>query len=238
VKHKGIGMRILSWNCYGAFRRKFHLLDSFDADVLVIQECEEPNAASVDYQTWAGNYLWVGASKHKGIGIFVKGGHKLEKLDWPSDKAALFLPVQINDTIQLVGVWTQAAKSSSSSYVGQLWQYLKLNQKRLNSATIFCGDFNSNKQWDKPRGLWSHSKCVADFSDLGIVSLYHEFQAEAQGEETRPTFYLHRNKLKPFHIDYAFAHESFKEVVQPNFWIGEPDIWLQYSDHMPLVFDI
>ena len=167
-------MRILSWNCHGAFRRKFQLLDGFDADVLVIQECEEPNALSDDYLTWAGNHLWVGANKHKGIGIFVKNDHKLEKLDWPSEEAALFLPVQINDTIQMVGVWTQAAKSSSSSYVGQLWQYLKLNRGRLTNATILCSDFNSNKQWDKPRGLWSHSKCVADLSNLGIFSLYHE----------------------------------------------------------------
>jgi exonuclease III len=231
-------MRILSWNCNGAFRRKFRLLDNFEADILVIQECEEPTESFDGYFAWAGNYLWVGAHKHKGLGIFAKGDLRLQRLNWPAKDASLFLPVQINNGVQIVGVWTQAVKNTSASYVGQLWQYLQLNRERLNETTVLCGDFNSNTQWDKPRGQWSHSKCVAELSELRIVSIYHRQENEPQGDEKRPTFFLQRNLSKPFHIDYAFAHENLTSQVVPNFMIGDPDPWLAHSDHMPLVFDI
>jgi exonuclease III len=231
-------MRILSWNCNGGFRNKFALLDAFSADVLVIQECEEPTAAHADYYAWAGKYHWLGAHKNKGIGIFVKGGHSATRLDWPDDDAALFLPVQINAHIQLIGVWTQAVKAAGASYVGQLGKYLELNRERLNAATILCGDFNANTILDKPRGQWSHSRCVAQLAELGIVSLYHRLHIEEHGTETQPTFFMYRHESKPFHLDYAFAHESLLSTAPPNFHIGAPAHWLQYSDHMPLVFDI
>jgi exonuclease III len=35
-------MKIITWNCNGAFRKKFESLVSIDADILVIQECEDP----------------------------------------------------------------------------------------------------------------------------------------------------------------------------------------------------
>ena len=34
-------MRIVSWNCNGAFGRKLPILDQFNADLLVIQEASE-----------------------------------------------------------------------------------------------------------------------------------------------------------------------------------------------------
>ena len=85
--------------------------------------------------------------------------------------------------------------TQTMSYVGQLWHYLERNRERLNDTSILCGDFNSNTQWDKPRGLWSHSKCVDVLADHGIMSLYHHRHKEAQGQETRPTFYLYQSAL-------------------------------------------
>ena len=78
-------MKIINWNCNGAFRKKFESLDSMDADVLVIQECENP-AESKDkkYKDWASNYLWIGDSKNKGLGIFAKTSINIKALDWPS----------------------------------------------------------------------------------------------------------------------------------------------------------
>ena len=69
------------WNCNGAFRRKFDQLREFDADILVIQECEDP-ARSKDfaYQAFASNYLWVGPTKNKGIGVFARHGIPLTKI--------------------------------------------------------------------------------------------------------------------------------------------------------------
>lgn len=63
-------MRLISWNCNGALRNKLHKVLPLDADICVIQECEDPaQSKSDDHKTWAGNYLWTGTNKNRGLGI-------------------------------------------------------------------------------------------------------------------------------------------------------------------------
>jgi exonuclease III len=231
-------MRILTWNCNGAFRRKYSLLDQFEADVLVIQECEEPSVGPTDYLNWASNHLWVGRNKSKGLGIFARKSQSLQGLSWPNAGMELFLPTLVNESIQIVGVWTQAGQTSQHSYIGQFWHYLQENRHRLDERTIFCGDFNSNTRWDKPKRRWNHSECVRELEACGLLSLYHLALGEAHGEETAPTFYLHRNRLKPYHIDYVFAHQGLFPEQKIDLSVGDPALWLKHSDHMPLLFDL
>lgn len=66
-------MKIVSWNCNGALRKKFAQLCKLNADIYVIQECEDPAQCSdMTYKAWAENYLWIGKSKNKGLGVFAK----------------------------------------------------------------------------------------------------------------------------------------------------------------------
>ena len=183
-------MKIVTWNCNGALRKKTEALDPLNADVYVIQESENPALSTLKFQEWAGDYLWVGTSKHNGLGIFPNKGNKVQACQWqgnfshagvinssPSsslttDDLKLFLPFILNDKYQLLGVWTKADHAEVFSYIGQLWKYLQIHHDQLKrSDTILLGDFNSNRIWDKPDRWWNHSDVVEELAAIGLDSL-------------------------------------------------------------------
>lgn len=227
-------MRIVTWNCNGALRRKFEAVAALGADVAVIQECEEPTGSTAAYRAWAGEHVWAGGSRGKGIGVFVRPGLKVKVLGWEDHGFQQFLPVRISGRRTVLAVWTKPAPGTNRSYIGQFWHYWQEHERRFDRNAILCGDFNSNAIWDKPRRAWNHSECVAVLGRAGFRSLYHAGCGEAQGAETRPTFYLHRNAEKPYHLDYIFAHR--KALAEG--WrceVGVPGEWLGLSDHMPVI---
>lgn len=248
-------MKIVNWNCNGALRNKIKLLDQMDADILVIQECENPETSNEHYKKWAGTYLWKGNNKHKGIGVFARNGHKLNMLDWSgefdfkikgidhrpltwqSQELELFLPCIINNKIPLLAVWTKQANSKNFGYIGQFWIYLQIHKEKMkHSNQIICGDFNSNKIWDEADRLWNHSDVIAELKKLGLESLYHAKSGEEQGEESSPTFFLHRKTEKPYHIDYVFM--PINKIKNTSLKLHSTDNWLGYSDHLPIEFTL
>jgi len=248
-------MKVVTWNCAGGFRNKIKHIDKLEADILVIQECEDPAQSSKSYQEWAGdNYVWKGESKNKGIGIFARNGNSVKQLDWSgfftikglssksktlewrSSELRLFLPVRINREFTLLGVWTKGGRDDVFGYMGQFWKFLQVHRCELSGQrTVIAGDFNSNVRWDKPDRWWNHTDVIEELSELGVQSLYHHFFGEKQGDETLPTFHLHRNLEKPYHIDYIFLSEDL--LNSSTLEIPNSD-WLSISDHRPLCASI
>lgn len=61
-------MKLVTWNCNGGFGKKFPALDGFDADICVVQECENPfSSRHKAYRDWAKHYLWIGDNPKKGL---------------------------------------------------------------------------------------------------------------------------------------------------------------------------
>lgn len=248
-------MRIITWNCNGALRKKLKEADSFEADVLIIQECENPTLSTKPYQDWAGDHLWIGTTKNKGIGIFPKAGNHVKELkwsgtfqvsglktqsasaSWATNDLLLFLPFELNDQYNVLACWTKGNDSQVFGYMGQFWKYLQIHRSQLNQRnTIIAGDFNSNAIWDKPDRWWSHSDTVKELAEINIESLYHHETGEKHGHEIQPTFYLHRKESKPYHIDYVFMSKEL--LLRSTIEIGKIDEWLAVSDHMPLCVNI
>jgi len=233
-------MRLLSWNCNGAFRKKYQHLDDLAADIYVIQECENPaTSKDVNYIAWAENHLWIGDSKNKGIGVFAKNGNTLAQLDWSSTyhdhTVKHFLPCRVNNSFDLLALWLHQNNSPTFGYIGQFWKYLQVNKSSLHDVMII-GDFNSNVKWDTWDRWWNHSDVVRELNEIGTVSLYHKYFDEAQGKESKPTFYLHRSLLKSYHIDYCFAPERVANQLT-SITVGEYQDWIHASDHVPLIFN-
>ncbi|WP_415886472.1 endonuclease/exonuclease/phosphatase family protein [Neptuniibacter sp. QD37_6] len=247
-------MKIVTWNCNGALRKKTDVIDTLKPDIAVVQECENPDESTAKYKAWAGEYLWFGRSKNKGIGIFAKNGNTVRKLEWSgefridglvsrhaslswkTEELELFFPCRINDELNLLAVWTKAANSNNFGYMGQFWKYLQIHRLELSlSPTMIVGDFNSNTRWDQPDRWWNHSDVIDELREIGITSLYHEQFSEDQGKETSPTFYLHRKEDKPYHIDYVFLSEDLKAISKLT--VGKRNDWISVSDHMPLIVE-
>jgi exonuclease III len=247
-------MKIVTWNCNGALRKKTEELDALNADVYVVQECEDPALSSAAFKNWAGDYLWIGTSKHKGLGVFPKQGNTVcsanwygtfsqqgitnssEAAKWTTDDLKLFAPFILNNTYQVLGVWTKADGDKVFNYIGQLWKYLQIHRSQLQrDKTILLGDFNSNRIWDIPDRWWNHSDVVEELAAIGLASVYHHQTREIQGQENTPTFFLQRNVDKAYHIDYVFASADILKGCKVE--IGDSSQWLSVSDHMPVTLD-
>ena len=248
-------MRIASWNCNGGLRNKLVAADHLDADILIVQECENPEKSTQSYQKWAGSYLWIGDNKNKGIGVFCKPEHKIELLDWDStyrisgiqssspslswhtNDLKLFLPFKVNNEINILAAWTKGGNNQAFGYIGQLWKYLQANRDKLTQPkTMIIGDLNSNAIWDKADRWWNHSDVMNELNTYKIYSCYHRQTNEPQGKETQATFYLHRKANKAYHIDYALCSSDL--LKQYTMTIGKHNYWIDYSDHMPITLDV
>jgi exonuclease III len=233
-------MKIVTWNCNGALRRKFEQLSIFDADIYVIQECEDPsNTNDKSYEEWSMNHLWIGDSKNKGLGIFAKQSINLELLDWSNlfrdHSVKHFLPCMVNNSFQLLGVWTHRNNSPNFGYMGQFWKYLQTNSELFNDIVI-AGDFNSNAIWDQWDRWWNHSDVVKILEEKNIKSVYHLNTKEEQRKESEPTFFLQKNQDKPYHIDYFFVSVGFQKPK--DFRVEKRDNWIKISDHVPLIVEL
>ena len=217
-----------------ALREKTDFIDQLEADLLIVQECEDPSRSNPDFLSWSGNYLWVGKTKHKGLAIFARGD--VELCDWNLESVTYFLPCQVGNELNIVGVWTK--RSQELNYLGQLWRFLNENEHQLRSQpTLIFGDFNSSAIWDHKYGAKSHTNLIERFQELGFESVYHAFSKEAQGKETKPTYFMYRDIEKPYHIDHAICSTSLLNSIK-KIEIGKPKDWINYSDHMPVSLEI
>lgn len=224
-------MKIISWNAQGKFREKFPEVRKLAGDIYVIQECENPlHCRNKVYREFAGGGLWWGDNPNKGLGIFVTPHIHITDNKWEPICLRQFACVRVNDDFDLLAVWAKIR------YIEEYYIYHHLHAEKYHSRMIVMGDFNSNQQWDRKsgRGQRNHSSVVQMLANVELCSAYHHQQHEEQGQESTPTFFLHRHPDKPYHIDYAFvAPERIRDC-----YIETSEKWLTLSDHRPLVLEI
>lgn len=225
-------IKIMSWNCNGKFREKFNEIMEVDADIYVIQECEDPaQSTEEEYREFAGdNYFWTGNLHYKGLGIFAKDDVKMERLEkYEHVEFQHFIPVRVNDEFNLLAVWAMP------KYVEMIHDYFDANTELFDENLVMCGDFNSSTVFDKkhPKNK-NHTVLNEKLEKNGLFSVYHTLTGEIQGEEKSMTFYQSRHLNYPFHLDFVYAGEN----IVKEFSILDHFRWITLSDHLPLVFKI
>lgn len=221
-------MRIVSWNCNGKFREKFCDILLLDADIYVIQECENPaESTCAKYRDFAQNYLWTGENKSKGLGVFARKNINITENKWSKFCLRNFLSIKVNDTFDLLAVW------ACKPYIEEYYIYQSINISNYNESTIIIGDFNSNAIWDKNHYTRTHSAVVQQLNAIGMCSAYHYKNNVEQGSKTEPTFYLYRHSDKGYHIDHCF---TAAKNIQDYRVLHSLD-WLKKSDHVPILIE-
>jgi exodeoxyribonuclease-3 len=224
-------LRIITWNCNGGkFSKKFPELEKLHPDVAVIQEIAQPeeqnNHCLWTYDTWV----------PKGVAICTFNEWTVTPITRDPAVPGIFFPVMINGpatSFNLIAVWTM----SKSKYIESLKPALEVYKDFLLSGpSVILGDFNSNTIWDSEHKKFSHTMTVEKLqNEFGLVSAYHNHHNEGHGVERTPTFFEHRHKHEPYHIDYCFVPTSWQiKKVE----IGAFDEWSKVSDHCPLIVDI
>ena len=222
-------MKILTWNCNLQFSKKSALVDSFDADVLVIQECE---FLPMDYK--AGYQLfWVGNNEKKGLAVLVRGNSSF-RVEKGSKEFAFFLPIQ-SDYGLIFGVWSfnERAQKFGLKVSGYLVDALETYEDVVssNAKVVIAGDFNNGPRWDIGRFHRNNFRLIqSELSKRGFTSSYHQANTEPPGRESRGTHFHQRNPAKEYHIDYIYS-KGFK-VSEVH--LGEFAKWSDASDHVPL----
>lgn len=221
-------LKIVSWNANGKFREKYQEILKLEADIYVIQECENPETCKdASYRAFFTNYHWAGVYSYKGLMVFsTRPDIRLVKLNWGADDKRVFIPVRVNNMFNLVAAW------ACDPYCEELQDWIEVVAENLSEETIIIGDLNSNVTLD-PKHIRksgkSFGKCINLLADIGLVDIWHHYRKEEQGKEKTPTFYLYRHLDKPLHIDHCFA--------SPNL-VYDMEILARYQcDHLPLIIN-
>lgn len=223
-----------------AFRKKADFILELKPDVLIIPECE--NEEKLNFGLFAekpNSIVWYGNNPNKGIGVFSYGDYKVELLNVHNPQFQFVLPLSVtnlNHTWIVFAVWSQKPELNDN-YTEQVWNAIQhYNELLKEDNIILAGDFNSNSIWDKKGREANHSNMVDSLEKSGISSVYHQFHGQVQGEEEHPTLFMQRKIERPYHIDYCFA-SNFLLMRVENIQVGNAEMWLPHSDHMPLIID-
>jgi len=234
-------MKIITWNCNMAFRKKADSILALKPDILIVPECEHPDKLKFGSSTpIPTDIVWHGKNLNKGLGVFSYSNFKFKLLDCHNTDFKNILPIQVTGgtfNFILFAIWANNPEDKDGEYVTQIWKAINYYESLISDkAIIFAGDFNSNTIWDKPKRLGNHSDVVDKLSKHNIFSVYHLFYNQEQGKEEHPTLYMYRHIDKPYHIDYCFATTDFLKTLK-NVEIGNYNDWTAQSDHKPLIVE-
>lgn len=231
-------MKLITWNCKGAFYRKHDFAASLCPDVLVVPECEKISTIAQPYNFAPVRSLaWFGENSRKGLAVISYGDYSIKVHPSYDSRHKWIVPVSVSGPVSflLFAVWTVPLGPVGGRYVRPLLEALDFYTPLIGGAeVVWAGDFNSNYVFDRPRRTYKFCDFVGRLSQQGLHSAYHSQRKCAHGEEAEKTFYLHHKENKGYHIDYVFTSGRLHPHGL-NVSVGSHADWSKRSDHAPLI---
>ena len=226
-------MKIMTWNCNLNLAKKYQHIESFDADISIIQECEK-----LKENYFSGRkFFWTGRIENKGLGVLIKNDSA--SIDPSVDHNLInFLPIQ-SDDLRILGVWAynHRAIKFGNDVSGNTIDAIKYYRDWLakgSSRCIFGGDLNNSIIWDKRNNDNNFQNINSSLNDLGFESAYHLLSGEKFGQESEATFYHTKKEPKKYHIDYLYT----KSLDVKSLTVGKYQDWIKLSDHCPMIIEV
>src|SRR5208282_5112801 len=210
--------------------KKRELLYELRPDVAVVPECSRDALRTCEQEGYS--TCWVGDNKNKGLGVLAAKPWLLEIEKRPTEKWIAPVKVSGPTNFLLLAVWaTRVGEIKELNYIGQVFEAIRKHPKWFSRSrpVVMCGDFNSNATFDHARKLRNHSAVVKLLADKNMVSAYHAFFKEEQGEETKKTHFWQYKKEHRFHIDYIFVPSHWASRIT-NLQVGTYRKWRPVSD--------
>ncbi len=221
----------MSWNLRGATDAKWDHLLSLRPSVAVLPEAaRDPVRARSSLLEPSTDWHWVGSNDRKGLAVAT--------FDRPSGALASgasgrWAVGARSGRLTVVGIWS--APAQTGAYAREVERGLDAHARWLDpeADVVVAGDFNV-----AGGGSAAFDRLRAKLASFGLFSAYHELRGEPFGAETWPTYYHHRNRARPFHIDYCFlstpllARATAVEIGGYDDWVASGR-----SDHVPVVVE-
>ena len=234
-------LKIITWNCQGAFRKKYPLIASYAPDLAVIQECEHPERIPWKKGQPPSASLWFGENPaKKGLGVFSWTDLSFQAVEDYDRSIRYCVPILVTAPyqFQMIAVWAMEHRDARHSYSGQVYQAIGAYRDLIQAAdTVVIGDYNSSQRTTPKSRLGTHATITLNLHDLWLISAYHHFYLERQGQEKHWTYFRSRKIDRPYHLDYIYIPTRWLRRLA-NVQVGDPLTWLEYSDHCPVIVEI
>jgi endonuclease/exonuclease/phosphatase family metal-dependent hydrolase len=143
--------------------------------------------------------------------------------------------------LHALGIWSCPSGSGAAAYLLEVRRAVNAHGRWLSGPgpRLVGGDLNV---MGTGYGAAGFRRLAGELSDLGLRSAYHAFFEEHFGAESRATYFHHRRRDRPFHIDFCFLSADLLERVR-HVEVGAYDDWVagaagSVSDHVPLVVEL
>jgi exodeoxyribonuclease-3 len=202
-------MKIVSWNCKMAYRKKAELILKCHPDLVVVPECEYLGDETP-------KELWFGDNRNKGLGIFSYSDFELELHEKYNKSFKYIIPIRVKGPLEfnLFAIWAMNdSEDKRKRYIGQVYSSITHYEDLLNEPTVIIGDLNWNVVWDANPDYPLYgtlAEVIKILKNKKIRSVYHEFYKEDFGKETKPTLFMYHEQNRSYHVDYCFASSNLK----------------------------
>jgi hypothetical protein len=228
-------VKLATWNCCGKFGANLpHLLD-LGADVAVVCEASATShwPATSDGRQVTGHSRRVWQESGKELAVVACEPWTASIHEAAETAPAWTLPVRIDGPTPfvIVGPWP-VVFPGAPSYVAQIEEAINWIAASADGPVVLAGDFNApiaatQRQYDR---------LETRLCDLGLVDVYRVSRALEPGElPTEATYYQHRKRERPFHIDHVMVPADWASDAKVE--IGDFGTWVATgrSDHVPVI---